>query len=55
MKLKDLDFEFPEELIANEPQRPSRVMYVNSSGSPEEISISRLKEKFRSGDVLIIN
>lgn len=54
MKLSDLDFSFPEELIAQKPERPTRVMWVDEK-SPMEISIPQLLEKFGHKDVLVIN
>ena len=54
MKLSDLHFDFPEELIATSPSRPSRVMYVDQ-GIPAEISLQDLKDKFSAGDVLVVN
>ncbi|WP_347356671.1 tRNA preQ1(34) S-adenosylmethionine ribosyltransferase-isomerase QueA [Bdellovibrio sp.] len=56
MKLTDLDFTFPEELIATAPQRPSRVMWVAAgAGEPEEISIQDLLVRIPAGDVLVVN
>lgn len=55
MKLTDLDFAFPEELIATAPQKPSRVMWVEGDIPPQEITLKDLLEKFSSGDVLVIN
>lgn len=54
MKLSDLDFNFPEELIAQKPERPTRVMWVEG-GAPIEITIPQLLEKFDPKDVLVIN
>ncbi len=54
MKLSDLDFDFPAELLAQAPQRPSRVMWVDSKG-PLEISLNSLIEKIPAGDVLVLN
>jgi S-adenosylmethionine:tRNA ribosyltransferase-isomerase len=54
MKLSDLKYDFPEELIATEPQRPSRVMWVENS-KPVELSISDVLEKIPSGDIFVIN
>lgn len=54
MKLSDLHFDFPEELIATSPVRPSRVMFVND-GKPQEISLQDLLAKFSAGDVLVVN
>lgn len=54
MKRADLHFSYPEELVAVEPKRPSRVMWVEG-GKASEISIASLKDKFQAGDVLVIN
>jgi len=54
MKLSDLDFSFPQELIAQKPERPTRVMWVEGT-TPTEISIPQLIEKFNPKDVLVIN
>lgn len=55
MKLTDLDFVYPEELIAISPQRPSRVMWVEEGREPQEISFSDLLAQFAPGDVLVVN
>jgi S-adenosylmethionine:tRNA ribosyltransferase-isomerase len=54
MKLTDLDFTYPEDLVATQPLRPSRVMWVENS-VPQEITIQQLLEKIPSGDALVIN
>ncbi|KYG65067.1 S-adenosylmethionine:tRNA ribosyltransferase-isomerase [Bdellovibrio bacteriovorus] len=54
MKLADLDFSFPEELIATSPQRPSRVMWVEG-GVPQEITLQELMSRIPAGDVLVVN
>lgn len=54
MKLSDLKYDYPEELVAIQPQRPSRVMLVEK-GRPSEISPSELLDKIPAGDVLAIN
>lgn len=54
MKVTDLDFAFPEELIALSPSRPSRVMLVKGP-NPVEISIEELLAEFNPGDLLVIN
>ncbi|WP_373997609.1 tRNA preQ1(34) S-adenosylmethionine ribosyltransferase-isomerase QueA [Bdellovibrio bacteriovorus] len=54
MKLADLDFSFPEELIATSPQRPSRVMWVEG-GVPQEITLQDLMARIPAGDVLVVN
>jgi S-adenosylmethionine:tRNA ribosyltransferase-isomerase len=51
----DLDFEFPESLIATSPQRPSRVMHVGPGLEPQEISLDQLIELPQAGDVWILN
>jgi S-adenosylmethionine:tRNA ribosyltransferase-isomerase len=55
MKVTDLEFEFPEELIAVSPQRPSRVMWVDELGNPSEVTIECLLNKIESDDVLVLN
>lgn len=55
MKISDLDFPYPEELIATSPQRPSRVMWVDEKGQPQEITLQELLNKIPAGDVLAIN
>ena len=55
MKVTDLDFQFPEELIATSPQRPSRVMWVDAHGNPAEITLKELTNKIQPNDVLVVN
>lgn len=56
MKITDLQFEYPEELVATEPQHPSRVMWVESvQAAPQEISFQELMQKIPAGDVLVVN
>ncbi len=55
MKITDLNFAFPEELIATEPQRPSRVMWVEKDSVPVEISLQTLLERIPAGDVFVVN
>ena len=54
MKLSDLDFQFPEELIAIHRAPESRVMCVQNN-QPTEITLDQLVEKFAPGDVLVLN
>ncbi len=54
MKITDLVFEYPEELVATSPQRPSRVMWVENQ-QPVEISLVDLMAKMSAGDVLVVN
>lgn len=55
MKLSDLKYDFPEELIATTPSRPTRVMFVDPAGNPSEITVSDLINKIPAGDVLVLN
>lgn len=55
MKLSDLRYDFPEELIATSPSRPTRVMFVDPTGRPEELSVSELIQKIPAGDILVLN
>jgi S-adenosylmethionine:tRNA ribosyltransferase-isomerase len=55
MKLSDLDFTYPENLVATVPVHPSRVMRVDPDGSPSEMSLQQLLELIPPGDVLVIN
>lgn len=55
MKLSDLNFAYPENLIATEPLRPTRVMWVEKNNSPIEISKMDLLNRIPEEDVLVIN
>lgn len=55
MKLSDLKYSYPEELIATFPLRPSRVMWVSGKNPPEEISLQKLLDLIPPGDILILN
>lgn len=55
MKLSDLTYDFPEELIATSPSRPTRVMFVDEKGNPSELTVSDLINKIPAGDVLVLN
>lgn len=55
MKLTDLKFDYPEELIATTPVRPSRVMWVEEGRAPQEISVVELLNSVPVGDVLVVN
>jgi S-adenosylmethionine:tRNA ribosyltransferase-isomerase len=54
MKISDLQFDYPENLVATKPQRPSRVLWVEQN-QPQEISLQQLLEKIPPRDLLIIN
>ena len=54
MRLEDLDFSYPEALVAQEPRRPSRVLWVEN-GEPRELEWGPFLNQFRSGDSLVVN
>lgn len=55
MKKSDLKYDYPEDLVAQFPLRPSRVMWVEDNREPQEISLQNLLEKIPDGDVLVLN
>ena len=55
VKLSELDFEYPEELVATERADESRIMLVDGAESPREISPCQLLEIFRPGDLWVVN
>lgn len=55
MKKTDLNYHYPEELIATVPSRPSRVMWVEGNHSPKEITIPEVLNQIPAGDILVIN
>ena len=54
MKLSDLKYDYPENLVAISPSRPSRVMWHENS-VPTEITVAELISRIPAGDVLVIN
>lgn len=54
MLTHDLDFAYPDELVATSPRPKSRVMVVQN-GEPEETTILQLLSRFQPEDVLVIN
>lgn len=54
MKLSDLKFDYPLELVATSPLRPSRVLRVEKDQF-SEISIQELLQEIPAGDVLVVN
>lgn len=54
MKLVELDYQFPEELIATERALRSRIM-SGLGNEVKEINFDELLERFSSGDVLVVN
>jgi S-adenosylmethionine:tRNA ribosyltransferase-isomerase len=55
MKKSDLHYDYPEDLVALEPRRPSRVMRVPWGQAPFETSVEALIDELRPGDVWVIN
>ncbi|OFZ29690.1 MAG: S-adenosylmethionine:tRNA ribosyltransferase-isomerase [Bdellovibrionales bacterium RIFCSPHIGHO2_01_FULL_40_29] len=55
MKRSELNYDYPESLIATEPSRPSRVMYVDGRRPAEQLTIPELIAKIPQGDVFVIN
>lgn len=57
MKKSDLNYQYPSELIATEPVRPSRILFVDKNPEvlPREIEKIDLFKQFTKGDVLVIN
>lgn len=53
MQLSDLDFDYPPELVATEPRRPSRIAFFGPE--PEEMDMPSLLERFQAGDILVLN
>ncbi|MFN8845406.1 MAG: tRNA preQ1(34) S-adenosylmethionine ribosyltransferase-isomerase QueA [Bdellovibrionales bacterium] len=54
LNLSTLFYQYPAELVATEPKRPSRVMWVEN-GEPQELIFSDFLNQFKSGDVLVLN
>ncbi|MFN7454598.1 MAG: tRNA preQ1(34) S-adenosylmethionine ribosyltransferase-isomerase QueA [Pseudobdellovibrionaceae bacterium] len=54
MKLSDLTFDYPEKLIATQPLRPSRVLWVEGDKF-SEITLKELIHRIPSGDVFVVN
>lgn len=55
MQVADLDFTYPENLVAVEPSRPTRVAWSEPGLMPVELTIADLLEKFAPGDLLVVN
>lgn len=54
LNLEDLKFDYPEELVAQSPVKPPRVMFVSGS-EYQEIGWPELFDQFQSGDLLVLN
>ncbi len=55
IELSDLDYDLPLERIATTRAEKSRVLYSDESKNISEIDIPQLLQKFKAGDVLVIN
>lgn len=55
MKKSDLQFDYPKDLIALEPKRPSRVLINRLDKDPEEGTLKDLFSYFEAGDLLVVN
>ena len=55
MKLEDLDFHYPENLVATERRPESRVLSVAGGIARELKGLDELLAEFRAGDCLVIN
>ncbi len=53
LKVSELKFEYPDELVATRPAEASRVLWVESAFS--EISTSQALDRIPAGDVLVLN
>ncbi len=57
MKTRELDFSYPQDLIATSPQKVSRVMWVDllKKKPPEETTLTQLTSRMNAEDIFIIN
>lgn len=55
MKTSDLIYDFPKNLIATKPQRPSRVLFNQAGNTPKEIPFAHICDIFKPNDVLVLN
>lgn len=55
MKRSELDFNYPEELVALAPARPSRVLWVEPGHTPQELTKAELLKRIPPGDVFVVN
>lgn len=54
MKTSELHFDYPAELIATQPQHPSRILR-NGNDQNSELNWTEFLNQFKSGDILVIN
>jgi S-adenosylmethionine:tRNA ribosyltransferase-isomerase len=55
VKLEELDFDYPENLVATERREPTRVMLVQGGEPLELADLSEIFECFQPGDCLVVN
>ncbi|MGA1362049.1 MAG: tRNA preQ1(34) S-adenosylmethionine ribosyltransferase-isomerase QueA [Ilumatobacteraceae bacterium] len=57
MRLSDIDYHLPEELIAQSPVEPrdSARLLVDTGGEPRDAAVSDLDSLLRDGDLLVVN
>ena len=55
MKREELNYIYPESLIATEPSRPTRVLLAEEDKPAKEISLSELIELIPPHDVFVVN
>lgn len=55
MQISDLDFNYPEGLVATERKLPTRIAFFKSQQPPKELSLSQLIDMFKPGDLLVLN
>lgn len=55
MKRAELNYEYPESLIATEPSRPTRVLFAEQGHVPKEITLQQLIESIPADDVFVVN
>lgn len=55
MQTEDFNFSYPDELIALEPARPTRVMSMVGGEVPRELTLSQLLQIPEENDIVIIN
>ena len=55
MKRAELNYDYPESLIATEPIRPTRVLFAEQGRAPKEITLQHLIEMIPLNDVFVVN
>ncbi len=55
MKLTDLQFDYPERLVATVPKPDFRVLFQSPNELPQELNKEQLLEQIAPGDVVVIN